>query len=219
MNDETSAIANLIKVGTIVSPQGLKGELKIYPDSDFPERFLKPGVRWIQQPQTQEIMEVELLKGRYLPGKNLYVIQIAGVDNRDRAEELRQYDLLADRRDKLDLAPDEYHVSDLMDLEVYDRTTGENIGVTVDMYTAGNDLLEVKLHRQPEPKQPEIIDTAPISRKSKRKKPRSKAKLSKPATVYIPFVKEIVPVVDLEHKRIEITPPPGLLEIVLDSTE
>ncbi|MCJ8279194.1 MAG: ribosome maturation factor RimM, partial [Rivularia sp. ALOHA_DT_140] len=32
-------------------------------------------------------------------------------------------------------------------------------------------------------------------------------------TVLIPFVKEIVPVVDLEAGRIEITPPDGLLEL------
>ncbi|MEY3825444.1 MAG: hypothetical protein RLZZ148_256, partial [Cyanobacteriota bacterium] len=32
-------------------------------------------------------------------------------------------------------------------------------------------------------------------------------------TILIPFVKEIVPVVDLKEKRILITPPTGLLEI------
>lgn len=127
MNDEQFAIAHLIEVGTIASPQGLKGELKIYPNSDFPERFLKPGTRWLRHPRTQEIIAVELLKGRYLAGKNLYAIQLAGIDNRDRAEELRQYVLLADRRDKPNLAPDEYHVADLIDLEVYDRTTGEKL--------------------------------------------------------------------------------------------
>lgn len=216
MNDEQLAIANLIEVGTIVSPQGLKGELKIYPNSDFPERFLQPGTRWLQHPQTKEVTAVELVSGRYVPGKNLYVIRLAGIDNRDRAEELRQYLLLADKREKPDLAPDEYHVADLIDLEVYDRTTGENIGVTVEMYSAGNDLLEVKLHRQPEVKPTLEKDNSLISRKSKRKKIKSKAKVNKPVTVLIPFVREIVPVVDLENKRLEISPPPGLLEINRD---
>ncbi|WP_253274206.1 ribosome maturation factor RimM [Myxosarcina sp. GI1] len=210
MNDEPLISENLIKVGTIVSPQGIKGELKVYADSDFPERFINPGIRWLQHPQTQEITEVELLKGR-VAKKNLYVIKLAGIDNRDRAEELRQSLFLADKRGKPALAPDEYHVADLIDLEVYDRTTGENIGVTVEMYTAGNDILEVKLHRQPDKQELPVKDNSSISRKSKRKRPKAKA--SKPVTVFIPFVKEIVPVVDLKNKRLEILPPPGLLEI------
>jgi 16S rRNA processing protein RimM len=28
-----------LEIGTIVAPQGLKGELRVYPNSDFPERF------------------------------------------------------------------------------------------------------------------------------------------------------------------------------------
>ncbi|MHC5824377.1 MAG: ribosome maturation factor RimM, partial [Nostoc sp.] len=35
----------------------------------------------------------------------------------------------------------------------------------------------------------------------------------KQKTVLIPFVQAIAPVVDLPSGRIEITPPPGLLEI------
>jgi 16S rRNA processing protein RimM len=36
--------------------------------------------------------------------------------------------------------------------------------------------------------------------------------------VLIPFVNEIVPIVDLKNKRIEITPPPGLLELSTTSS-
>ena len=200
-----------LEVGKIVSPQGLKGQLKVYPNSDFPERFTKPGRRWLQNPNTQEIIEVELLKGHYLPGKNLYVIQLSGIENRDRAEELRQYKLLVAKSDRPTLQSDEYHVADLIDLEVFNQQTGENIGIVVNLYTAGNDLLEVKLHQQPTTIAKPIRDLSQISRKSKRKKFREKSQ--KPVTVFIPFVKEIVPVVDLEHKRIEIVPPEGLLEV------
>ena len=37
-----------LKVGTLVAAQGLKGELRVNPSSDFPERFTKPGQRWLQ---------------------------------------------------------------------------------------------------------------------------------------------------------------------------
>ncbi|MGL6344883.1 MAG: ribosome maturation factor RimM, partial [Waterburya sp.] len=57
MNDEQltinqQLISELLEVGTITSPQGLKGELRVYPDSDFPERFIQAGIRWLQHPQT-----------------------------------------------------------------------------------------------------------------------------------------------------------------------
>ena len=96
-----------IQIGTIVSPQGLRGEMRVYPDSDFPERFLKPGTRWLQHPETDEIEEIELLGGRYIPGKNLYVIALEGVEYRDEAEDLRNYKLLVKNSDRPELEEDE----------------------------------------------------------------------------------------------------------------
>ena len=38
-----------MSIGKIVAPQGLRGDIRIKPSSDFPERFTKPGKRWIQK--------------------------------------------------------------------------------------------------------------------------------------------------------------------------
>jgi 16S rRNA processing protein RimM len=198
-----------LEVGTIIAPQGLRGELRVYPNSDFPERFLEPGIRWLQDPDTEAIIEVELLGGRYIPQKNLYVILLEGVEDRDEAENLRSYKILVEKSDRPILDPGEYHVSDLIDLEVYHRETGENIGKVIDIFSTGHDLLEVRLHQQPIQEAKPIRDLSQISRKSKRR--QTKVKTIKPVTVLIPFVEAIVPVVDLEEGRIEITPPPGLL--------
>lgn len=210
MNNE-QAINEWLEVGTITSPQGLKGELRVYPDSDFPERFTQAGTRWLQHPDTSEISEVKLLGGRLISGKNLYVIKLAGVEDRNQAEAYRNYKLLVSKSDRPHLKQDEYHVSDLVGLEVYHQETGENIGVVIDMYTAGNDLLEIQLHRQPEQVAKANRDLSQISRISKRKKYRSKPE--RPVTVFIPLVKEIVPIVDIAKRRLEISPPDGLLEI------
>lgn len=190
-----------LEIGTIVSPQGLRGEVRVYPNSDFPERFTQPGQRWLQSPNSLQVQTIELLSGRYIPGKNLYVVRLAEVEDRDGAEALRGCKLLVPSRDRPELEADEYHVSELIDLEVYNQLTGENIGVVSDIFWAGSDLLEVKLY-----KQPKVEQALPTSKKRKSKK-------TKPATVFIPFVKEIVPVVDIEGRRLEITPPPGLLEV------
>ncbi len=185
-----------LEIGKIVSPQGMKGEMRVYPQTDFPERFEVPGKRWLLHPNATEPEEVELVKGRFLSGKNLYVIQLAGVNYRDRAEELRGCKLLVPQSDRPSLGEDEYHLMDLVGLPVFMQDDGELIGTVVDLINAGNDLLEVRL---------EEGDKETIQ--------NPKSKIQNPKTVLIPFVKEIVPVVDLEASRIEITPPIGLLEI------
>ena len=213
MNDESSTLnqPELLEVGKITSPQGLKGELRVYSESDFPERFTKTGIRWLQNPQTSAIREVRLKGGRSLTAKNLYVIKLEGIEDRSQAEELRDYKLLVDKSDRPKLSKDEYHVADLVGTEVYHQETGENIGVVIDLYSAGNDLLEIKLHKQPENKTKPGRDLSQVSRRSKRKKYRPKP--DKPVTILVPFVKDIVPIVDLANQRLEITPPPGLIDI------
>ncbi|WP_066426073.1 ribosome maturation factor RimM [Anabaena sp. 4-3] len=183
---------NWIEIGKIVAPQGLSGEVRVYPNTDFPERFEEPGQRWLLYPGKTEPEPIELLAGRYIEGKNLYVIQLAGVDNRNQAEELRDCRLFVPVSDRPELGDDEYHVIDLIGLEVFLQASGELVGTVVDVIAAGNDLLEVKL---------------PVSLDSKQKQ----------KTVLIPFVREIVPVVNLPARRLEITPPAGLLELATGS--
>ena len=67
-----------IEIGKIVSTQGLKGEVWVYPNTDFPERFLEPGQRWLLRPGSKEPQPIKLLRGRYLDGKGLYVVQLEG---------------------------------------------------------------------------------------------------------------------------------------------
>lgn len=175
-----------IEVGRIVAAQGLKGEVRIYPNSDFPERFLEPGKRWLLRPGQTNPQEIELVKGRYMDGKGLYVIQIAGVNDRTQAEALRDCRLMVPASDRPVLEADEFHVSDLIGLQVFDQVTQTLVGEVINVIPAGNDLLEVKRAPQLESK-------------------------DNPTIVLIPFVKAIVPIVDLQNQRIEITPPLGLI--------
>ncbi len=202
----------LIFIGKIVSPQGLQGELKVQTDSDFPERFEQSGLRWLQTNPQQSPQPITLIRGRQVPGKNLYIIKLEDIDNRNQAEALRGALLYVSKSDRPYLDKNEYLVSDLVGLEVYQQDTQENIGVVINIFSAGNDILEVLLHKQPElPPSPETKDLSNITRISKRKK--VKIKKPKPFTVLITFVEEIVPIVDLSNQRIEINPPMGLLNL------
>ena len=208
-----------LAIGTIVAPQGLDGEVRVYPDSDFPERFIEPGQRWLLSPGKTEPEPIELIEGRDIPGKGLYVLALEGIEDRSQAEALRDCVLLVPESDRPQLGEDEYHVVDLIGLEVFLQETGASIGTVTDVIPAGNDLLEVQLHQQDkeefnsqklafersEGSEVKISDSLLPSPDSRVPTPAKK--------VLIPFVRAIAPVVDLEMKRIEIAPPPGLLEL------
>ncbi|HAC62635.1 MAG TPA: ribosome maturation factor RimM [Cyanothece sp. UBA12306] len=188
-----------LEIGKIVAPQGLKGELRVISSSDFPERFEKPGMRWLQSPNGVSIEKVELIRGRYVPGKNIYIIKLSNIVNRNQAETLRDYKLLVSSSDRPQINEDEYHFSDLINLEVYHQKNNELIGVVTNIFLAGNDLLEVKLYQN---------KSGDINLKKQKK---NSVNIEK--KILIPFVYDIVPVVDLVNKRIEINPPLGLLEL------
>ena len=76
-----------MSIGELVAPQGLKGDIRIKPSSDFPERFTKPGKRWIQK-ANELPTEIKLQKGTLIPGKSIYVLSIEGVSNRSSAEKI-----------------------------------------------------------------------------------------------------------------------------------
>jgi 16S rRNA processing protein RimM len=134
----------LLLVGRVVGVQGLKGELRINPMSDFPERFTRPGRRWLQR-RGEPPQSLELLAGRQLPGRELYVVRFAGVDDRSAAEALVGRDLLVPATDRPKLANGEFHLLDLVGLEVRLEADGAVIGRVSDLIHAGNDLLEVEL--------------------------------------------------------------------------
>ena len=237
-----------LKIGHIVGAHGVRGELRIYPASDFPERFEQPGQRWLQRTPHHPPQPVELVRGRYQPGKNLYVIQLANVGDRTQAEQLKGAVLLVPTSDRQPTEPGEFHVQDLIGLTAIHQPTGQVIGTVTNLFSAGNDLLEVTRSPQPSPAiaappeptgtQPEPTERAPTvnptstdhqteavantatfhpsHRKSKRRKQR-KPKGDRPQAVLIPFVEEIVPVVDLDRGCMEVNPPAGLIDWLEDN--
>ena len=180
-----------MEIGSIVGAQGIKGEVKIYPNSDFPERFERAGERWLWGGRDVEPRSIQLLSGYEIPGKGLYVVKLAGIQDRSQAENLRGQMLLLPATDRPRLSPGEYHSQDLIGLPVFHQLTGAEVGVVADIFTAGHEILVVNV-------------------------PQGDGKT---VEAMIPFVKEIVPIVNLIDRRIEILPPPGLLEIYLPSSK
>ena len=169
-----------MSIGEIVAPQGLKGDIRINPFSDFPERFTKPGKRWIQK-NNELPTEINLKKGTLIPGKSIYVLSIEGVSDRRSAEEIIGWKLVIPVDSRPNLGKDEYHYFDLIGLEARKGPNKTLIGFVTDLIKGGNDLLEIEL----------------VEGKK----------------VLVPFVKEIVPEIEIKKKWLLIDPPPGLLEL------
>ena len=169
-----------MSIGEIVAPQGLRGDIRIKPSSDFPERFTKPGKRWIQKADELPT-EIKLQKGKLIPGKAIYVLSIEGVSNRTSAEEIIGWKLVIPINSRPKLSKEEYHYFDLIGLEARRGKKKTLIGYVTDLIKGGNDLLEIEL----------------VGGKK----------------VLVPFVKEIVPEIEIKEKWLLINPPPGLLEL------
>ena len=133
-------------VGQVVAAQGLKGEVRILPASDFPQRFTEPGTRWLRR-RGQNEQEVQLLSGRQLPGKELFVVRFEGINDRTAAEGLVRQELLVAADDLPELEEGEFHLLDLQGLNVRLQGEAEPIGVVVDLHHGGNDLLEIELKK------------------------------------------------------------------------
>jgi len=169
-----------MSIGDIVAPHGLRGDIRIKPSSDFPERFTKPGKRWIQK--TNEFpTEINLKKGTLIPGKSIYVLSIEGISNRFSAEKIIGWKLVIPVDSRPMLSKEEYHYFDLIGLEARRGAKKTVIGYVTDLIKGGNDLLEIEL----------------VEGKK----------------VLVPFVKEIVPEIEIKEKWLLINPPPGLLEL------
>ena len=132
-----------LPVGKVVAVQGLKGELRINPASEFPERFTTPGTRWLKA-RGKTPREIELKSGRQLPGKSVFVVRFAGVESRDAAEALVGQTLMVPADDRPELEEGEFHLLDLVGLEARLSSDGEAIGTVSDLISGGNELLEIK---------------------------------------------------------------------------
>ena len=132
-----------LPVGKVVAVQGLKGELRINPASEFPERFTEPGTRWLKA-RGKAPKEIELKSGRQLPGKSVFVVRFAGVENREAAEALVGQTLMVPADDRPELGEGEFHLLDLVGLEARLSADGAAIGTVSDLISGGNELLEIK---------------------------------------------------------------------------
>ena len=174
-----------LTVGLITSCHGINGQVKVKSLSDFEERFLKPGTRWLQK-ENKPPSKIDLISGFKQPGKDIFIVKFQGINTRNHAEQLKKFKVLVKSDTMPKLQKGEFHLLELVDLEVKTLENDElkTIGKVINLENEKNNLLLIELFNNQK-------------------------------EVFIPFVKEIVPVVDIKNIFIIINPPTGLLELYL----
>jgi len=170
-------------VGLITSCHGINGQVKVKSLSDFEERFLKPGMRWLQK-ENEPPSVIELISGYKQPGKETFIVKLKGVNTRNQAEQLKKSKIIV-KTDKLPkLKKEEFHVLELINLDVKTLENNELkiIGKVINLENEKNNLLVIEL-------------------------------LKNQKRVLVPFVEQIVPLVDVKNNFLVINPPKGLLEL------
>ena len=151
--------------------------------SDFEERFLNPGLRWLQK-EHEIPAKMELISGFKQPGKETFVIKFLGINTRNHAEQLKKSKILVKTNKLPELKKEEFHLLELVNLQVktFENDELKIIGKVINLENERNNLLVIEL-------------------------------LENQKIVLIPFVKQIVPLVDIKNNFLIINPPKGLLEL------
>ena len=170
-------------VGLITSCHGINGQVKVKSLTDFEERFLKSGMRWLQK-EDESPVKIKLTSGYKQPGKETFIIKFQGINNRNHAEQIKKHKILVKTNKLPKLTKDEFHLLELIDLQVkiFENQELKIIGKVINLENEKNNLLVIELCEN-------------------QKK------------VLIPFVKEIVPLVDIKNNFLIINPPNGLLDL------
>lgn len=127
---------DLLKVGVITTTHGVRGEVKVYPTTDGPERFLE--LDYVLLDTGKELRKLEIKNVKFF--KNLVILKFKGVDNINDIEKYKGRDLWIPREEGQELEEDEYYIADLLGMSVI-LEDGREFGTLKDvMETGANDV-------------------------------------------------------------------------------
>ncbi|MCR6544220.1 ribosome maturation factor RimM [Dehalobacterium formicoaceticum] len=127
-----------IIIGKILSPHGVKGELKVMPLTDYPDRFYRTPRVWIDG--INHLVEMEEIREQM----DKFLIKFHGVDDRDEAAKLSNRHLAIDQEQMIELPPGHFYHFQIIGLQVYEPQ-GTLLGDLVEIIETGsNDVYVVE---------------------------------------------------------------------------
>lgn len=135
----------LITIGKAVKPFGVKGEMKVEPMTDFPERFSGLDRVYLVSPSGREIV-CRVTSVRYAQQTPFLIFE--GYDSPEKARALNGWFVKLPEEEAIPLPEGTYYWFELIGMEVVSET-GEKLGTLVDIFETGsNDVYVLKQGRK-----------------------------------------------------------------------
>ena len=129
-----------LEIGKIVNTHGVKGEVKVIPLTDNPERF--NDLEWVYIEKNNKLVKYKIGGVKFL--KNFVIIKFQGVDDINSAQELKETYMKVDRKNAVKLPEGSFFICDLIGCTVFEEN-GNKLGVIADVIQTGsNDVYIVK---------------------------------------------------------------------------
>ena len=128
----------LLQVGVITTTHGLKGEVKVYPTTDYPERFEEIKEVLLDTGRTK--MPIHIKSVRYF--KNLVILKFKEFNDINEIEKYKQCSLWVTRENATPLYEDEYYIADLIGCKVF-LEDGSAFGELVQVMETGANYVYV----------------------------------------------------------------------------
>lgn len=135
---ETADISKeeLFRIGVIVQPHGVRGEVKVLPMTDDPGRIKKLKEIYLQDGNHFYPLHPEGVKFQ----KQFIIVKFTEFASMNDVERLRKLELFVTRKDTVKCQKDEYLIPDLIGLKVVDEE-GNSVGELRDvLQTGANDV-------------------------------------------------------------------------------
>lgn len=126
-----------LAIGQVTAPFGIKGEVRVRPETDYPERFLDLREVCLELPSGEQLPK-RIEGARVSPGA--IVLRFSGCHRREEAEALRGAWVKIKSSQAVSLPENSYWVDDIIGMKVV-TTEGEELGaVTEVIRSPGNDV-------------------------------------------------------------------------------
>ena len=143
----------LLQVGVISSTHGVRGEVKVFPTTDDPQRF--KSLKNVILDTGKEQIPLEIQGVKFF--KQFVILKFKGIDNINDIERYKRRSLFVTREDAVELEEDEYYIADLIGMDVI-TDEGEE-GKLVDVIETGaNEVYVVEFDKYGEVLIPAIHD-------------------------------------------------------------
>jgi len=151
--------AGKITVGRILGAHGIRGEVRLLPLTDFPDRFRTMKSLCLHRPDGAFLKEFPLKALRFHEAKGTFLVSLEGVTDRDGAEALKGCLVQIDAAERHPLPEGSFWIDDILGLAVVDDE-GSLLGRIVEILPTGSNdvyLVEGEGGRRPLPAIADVV--------------------------------------------------------------